>query len=967
MKVKSMGRIAFLVLVLVMSMSIMLITAGAEDDVPVEKSISITVTTEPSCGVIKLDWDAVEDAVKYEIYCDSTHIGTLEDKFIAKTDYKVPSTPVNGQFAEHEYMVVATTSTEIITGAVTAAAEHYYEIYSSVSGQDKHTISCECGAVIEAPCSVGENGQEATCYSYAVCGDCGGEFGEKLAHVYETELSADGTYHFYECENHEMCGAVSAKAEHTYSYTQANGTDTHIGKCTVCQYALDAEACSASRSENQATCYSLAKCETCNSEFGQLSDVHVWDTAISTDSTHHFYKCKFYDKCGAINEDSNQTHAYTYAQNSGENTHTGTCSCGYTTAKNNCAVGTSGANATCYSLAVCEVCDSEFGTLLDHVYDTSLSNDQTHHFYKCANYEHCGAIDQSSKAVHIYTYTKNQDSDTHTGACACGYFVIDDCTASGGTDATCYSLAVCGVCNSEFGVKAPHEYDTVLSSDENGHYYTCKNHDKCDGINEQAPHSYAYHQIDGKDSHIGVCTVCSYSTPENECLVGTSGTAATCTSKAVCGICHANFGELNPHTEVIVPGTAPTCTSTGLTDAKKCSVCGTTTLDHQVIDATGHSYTSTVTNPTCTVKGYTTHTCSVCSDTYKDSYTNALGHTDITVPGTDPTCTETGLTDAKRCSVCNTVTVDHTIINATGHSETTISGKAPTCTATGLSDGKKCTVCNVVTVPQTTVNALGHSRDNWEAAVPATCIDTGIMGHYTCSRCNVYLNANGNVVSNLTLSKIPHSVGQLTPGKAPTCTENGSESYYTCDHCSQKLATDKTTVLKTTVIAKLGHTFTSYEKVDPTCTTAGSYAYRHCSVCNKNFNVSNEVEMSNTVIPANGHDYVYYDYKAPTCEEKGNEAYRECSNCDYSTRVSIPALGHDYQWPEDTDSTEIVHKICSVCNAESDEFEIRVAQLHKNIAIFSVIALVCLLIVIFSIKRLRAPATTTPWYKRRNY
>lgn len=41
--------------------------------------------------------------------------------------------------------------------------------------------------------------------------------------------------------------------------------------------------------------------------------------------------------------------------------------------------------------------------------------------------------------------------------------------------------------------------------------------------------------------------------------------------------------------------------------------------------ATGHHHSANVTKPTCTAKGYTTHTCS-CGDTYKDTYVNALGH-----------------------------------------------------------------------------------------------------------------------------------------------------------------------------------------------------------------------------------------------------------------------------------------------------------------------------------------------------
>ena len=38
-----------------------------------------------------------------------------------------------------------------------------------------------------------------------------------------------------------------------------------------------------------------------------------------------------------------------------------------------------------------------------------------------------------------------------------------------------------------------------------------------------------------------------------------------------------------------------------------------------------HNYTATVTEPTCTEKGYTTYTCD-CGDNYKDNYVNELGH-----------------------------------------------------------------------------------------------------------------------------------------------------------------------------------------------------------------------------------------------------------------------------------------------------------------------------------------------------
>ncbi len=45
-----------------------------------------------------------------------------------------------------------------------------------------------------------------------------------------------------------------------------------------------------------------------------------------------------------------------------------------------------------------------------------------------------------------------------------------------------------------------------------------------------------------------------------------------------------------------------------------------------IIKAKGHTYTDTVTAPTCTEGGYTTHTCTVCGYSYTDNETEPLGH-----------------------------------------------------------------------------------------------------------------------------------------------------------------------------------------------------------------------------------------------------------------------------------------------------------------------------------------------------
>ena len=72
-----------------------------------------------------------------------------------------------------------------------------------------------------------------------------------------------------------------------------------------------------------------------------------------------------------------------------------------------------------------------------------------------------------------------------------------------------------------------------------------------------------------------------------------------------------------------------------------------------------HSYTAVVTPPTCTEKGYTTHTCA-CGDSYVDTYTDALGHAwDSGKVTKQPTATETGVRTytCTRCHETKTETI----------------------------------------------------------------------------------------------------------------------------------------------------------------------------------------------------------------------------------------------------------------------------------------------------------------------
>ena len=152
-------------------------------------------------------------------------------------------------------------------------------------------------------------------------------------------------------------------------------------------------------------------------------------------------------------------------------------------------------------------------------------------------------------------------------------------------------------------------------------HYTCKN---CDyNYDDDIKAAFGHNYVDGK------CTRCGLS---------------------------ESGGETHTHDYKAVV-TKPTCTGAGYT-TYTCS-CGDSYKDDYK-DALGHdykngectrchakdpnqthehNYKSTVTRPTCTEKGYTTHTCA-CGDSYKDNYTNALGHNYVS-----GSCTRCGAKD----------------------------------------------------------------------------------------------------------------------------------------------------------------------------------------------------------------------------------------------------------------------------------------------------------------------------------
>ena len=351
-----------------------------------------------------------------------------------------------------------------------------------------------------------------------------------------------------------------------------------------------------------------------------------------------------------------------------------------------------------------------------------------------------------------------------------------------------------------------------------------------------------------------------------------------------------------------------------------------------------HTMNSVVTEPTCTERGYTTYSCSGCTYSYIDNYVDATGHSEEKIEGHAATCTDAGLTDGKKCSVCQATLVAQNVIPATGHSEEKVEGHAATCIDAGLTDGKKCSVCQATLVAQNVIPATGHSEEKVEGHA-ATCTDPGLTDGKKCSVCQVTLVAQ-NVIPATGHSE------EKVDGHAATCTDAGLTDGKKCSVC-------QATLVAQNVIPATGHTEVDDAAKEATCTDPGLTAGKHCSVCNtvlqkqetvepkghsyntyiynedatctedgtKTATCDNNCGIPSTITAENTkleHKIVNHEAKAATCTEDGWDAYETCDRCDYSTKVVIPAA---HSW-----STEVItekakcgsngyqYKDCTVCD-----------------------------------------------------
>ncbi len=564
--------------------------------------------------------------------------------------------------------------------------------------------------------------------------------------------------------------------DHTHEHTDENEcthnwVDATCTKPKTCSLCGETEGEAKGHTGGTATCLAKAVCEACKEEYGEVT---------------------------AHNYDQN---AWGYTSPDG---HARLCTTTGCQAHETIVAHKPNVPATEKDPSVCTECEYVIAPALGHITHTAKpewKKDDSGHWHDCVG---C-STEKVDFAAHVY------DGDCDTSCDVCGYernvthnysvekadklYIASEADCENA--ATYYKSCACGAKGTE----------TFASGDKLGHSWG-------DWTSAHGTHTRV---CERDDSH----------TESGTC----SGGTATCEGAPVCSVCNNEYGTPTDHDfgewEVTVPAT---CTKTG-TKRQSCKNDGCQAYNEDTIAATGHSYTSSVTEPTCSEQGYTTYTCGVdgCGETYKDSYTEATGQHRWDIPA--QTCTQ-----GQQCLDCDETT------DPLGHDYDESGSVAATCT-TAKKITYTCSRCPD-SYDEEDGEPLGHDIAGVTATLELVDGETCLyVRHYTCQRADCGEDVEGDEITQ-------HAAYTALIKTEATCVSEG-EKEFTCTACNKPVKDNEVIPVDTVTGHKWDSGTPSSGKTVYACQNDGCTATKEVVSVSKN-DVVNVTDVKNSELQLEG-------------------------------------------------------------------------------------------------------------------
>lgn len=363
------------------------------------------------------------------------------------------------------------------------------------------------------------------------------------------------------------------------------------------------------------------------------------------------------------------------------------------------------------------------------------------------------------------TYVK-VDEEYHVGKCANCDETNSDYNVHEGGEATCYSYAVCTLCQEEYGNKLDHDFsDDWTYKAADGHAHVCENVGCTDndGIVPHTPNIESATEDQAK-----VCTVCQYviepALNHNHVLTLVPAESATCTEDGNIAYYTCECGQwfsdengnnvIENHTSVVIPATDHNYDGVQwtITEDEHYKVCKNDNCEVKQGQGAHEGGTSDCQNK---------KVCTVCGGEYGTYGDHVFGNTwdHKELDGHAYVCTVVGCTE-------HDVLVPHTpnIPNATED------------------QAQVCEDCGYVMAP-----ALNHVHSlTLVPEVKATCTESGNIAYYTCECGQWFFDENANNLISNHSSVITQAINHNYDGVEWTKTEDGHYKECKNDNCTVK-------------------------------------------------------------------------------------------------------------------------------------------------------------------------------------